>query len=165
MMENFYYITKKQARDLGRIEYGNNQTFDPFCGETLSGFYLISETMYNVIKDLPQAANIDWSLSKFTSKENLQLRQLNMPNNITNSDWKELSQAFFYSSLMSKAIQNASPNAYSTFLKVLTDGENNYASENAFLAMFNAMGITWTTAEKAEINTILTNNNFTVQIS
>ena len=163
-MENFYYITKKQARDLGKITYGKNQVFDPFCGETSQGFYLISETMYNVIKSLPQAASINWSLSKFTSKENLQLRQLNMANNITNSDWKELSQAFFYSTLMSKALSSASPNAYSTFLKVLTDGENNYASENAFLAMFNALGITWTAAEKTEINTILTANNFTIQV-
>jgi hypothetical protein len=161
-MSKFYQITKKQAKDIGVINYANGHAFDPFVGETVNGFYLVEEQVYNLVKDL---CDINVSRSKISERQNITLRTINLNQKmITNTDWKNLSQAFFYSTLMPKALQYASPNAYSTFLKVLTDGENNYASENAFLQMFNAMGITWTSAEKAEINAILTENNFTIQI-
>lgn len=163
-MENYYIITKHQAKKIGRIDYAKGKRFDPFVGEQTNGFYLVSEQLYEAIKTRPEFENVSFTNTKKTSNINLRTHNINTKM-ITNADWKELSQAFFYSSLMTKVLTQANPNAYSTFLKVLTDGENNYASENAFLAMFNAMGITWTTAEKAEINAILTANNFTIQIS
>ena len=41
---------------------------------------------------------------------------------------------------MTKILSSANPNGYSTMLKVLTDGENNYASEAA-LQVFGMLGI------------------------
>lgn len=158
-MSNFYHITKKQARDLGVINYAPGYAFDPFVGETKNGFYLVDEQMLNHV-------TIDTTKSKKQSKEQIELRTLNLNEKmITNTDWKNLSQEFFYSSLMPKVLSSANSNGYATMLKVLTDGENNYASENAFLAAFNMMGVTWTTQEKAEINNILTANNFTIQVA
>jgi len=156
-MENYYEITKKQARDIGKVMISDYQGFDPMAGEAANGFNLVSEQY---------AKYIDTSKTKLKPKNQIELKTSNINTKmITNTDWKNLSQDFFYSSLMSKVLTNANPNGYSTFLKVLTDGENNYASENAFLSTFNMLGITWTPTEKAEINTILTNNNFTVQVS
>lgn len=163
-MENYYIITKHQAKQLGRIDYAKGKRFDPFVGEQTNGFYVVSEELYNEIKTRPEFENVSFANTKKTNTLNLRTNNINTKM-ATNADWKNLSQDFFYSSLLPKAMQNATPNAYSTFLKVLTDGENNYASENAFLATFGMLGVTWTTAEKAEINTILTNNNFTVQVS
>lgn len=79
-------------------------------------------------------------------------------------NWKGLSQSLFYSAIFQKAKALANPNAYSTLLKVLTDGENTYASENAFLICFNWLDVNFTQSEKTELNTILANNNFTITI-
>jgi hypothetical protein len=79
-------------------------------------------------------------------------------------NWKGLSQDLFYSPLFQKAMMLANPNAYSTLLKVLTDGENNYASQNAFLQAFTWMGVEFTTEEKSELNNILSNNGFTITV-
>lgn len=163
-MENYYAITKHQANKIGRIDYDNGKRFDPFVGEQTSGFYIINEVIYNEIKTRPEFEGVSFDNTKLTSDINLRTFQKD-EKMITNADWKNLSQAFFYSTLMPKAMQYATPNAYSTFLKVLTDGENNYASENAFLMTFNMLGVTWTPIEKAEINGILTANNFTIQVA
>jgi hypothetical protein len=155
-MENYYEITKKQARDIGKVMISDYQGFDPMAGETANGFNLVSEQY---------AQYIDTSKTRLKPKNQIQLRTSNINTKmITNTDWKNLSQAFFYSSLMPKVLSSANSNGYATMLKVLTDGENNYASENAFLAAFNMMGVSWTTLEKAEINAILTANNFTIQV-
>jgi hypothetical protein len=58
----------------------------------------------------------------------------------------------------------ANPNAYSTLLKVLTDGENNFASQNAFLQAFTWMGVEFTIEEKVILNEILSNNGFTIKL-
>lgn len=158
-MSNFYHITKKQANDIGVVQLSKGFAFDPRVGEQTNGFYLVEESVYEQIKN---TVPLNVTYSKLSNQINL--RQINIMANITNSDWKNLSQDFFYSTLMPKVMANATPNAYSTFLKVLTDGENNYASENAFLSTFNMLGVTWTTQEKAQINQILSNNNFTVVI-
>lgn len=79
-------------------------------------------------------------------------------------NWKGLSQDLFYSPLFQKAMMFANPNAYSTLLKVLTDGENNFASQNAFLQAFNWMGVDFTTEEKVILNQILSTNGFTITI-
>lgn len=158
-MSNFYHITKKQAKDIGVVQLSKGFAFDPNVGETTMGFYLVEESVYNQVKD---TVSIDVSRSKLSNQ--ISLRQVNMAS-LTNSDWKNLSQDFFYNStIMTKILSSANPNGYSTMLKVLTDGENNYASEAAFLQVFGMLGISWTQAEKDIINGILTDNNFTIQI-
>lgn len=153
-------ITKKQARDIGYIQTGEWEAFDPFVGETINGMYTVTDEMYSVVSG---NTAIDWTKKR---KETINLRTKTLGKMVTNNDWKNLSQAFFYDSgLMTKILSSANPNGYSTMLKVLTDGENNYASENAFLLVFSMLGISWTTQEKATINSILTANNFTIQIS
>lgn len=79
-------------------------------------------------------------------------------------NWKGLSQGLFYSPLYPKTLIEASPNAFSTLLKVLTDGENGYASENAFLMVFNLLNVEYTQQEKDQINEILSTNNFTITV-
>jgi hypothetical protein len=79
-------------------------------------------------------------------------------------NWKGLSQELFYSPLFQKAMMLANPNAYSTLLKVLTDGENNTASEGAFLQAFTWMGVPFTAEEKGVLNEILSNNGFTITV-
>lgn len=80
-------------------------------------------------------------------------------------NWKGLRINLFYSPLFLKALTEANTNAYSTLLKVITDGEISEASENTFLYIFNMLGMTFSTAEKAELNGYLQANNFTIRIA
>jgi hypothetical protein len=50
-MENFYKITKAEADLLGRFEYAPNMAFDPYCSEQKDGTYIVSETMYLILKN------------------------------------------------------------------------------------------------------------------
>lgn len=79
-------------------------------------------------------------------------------------NWKGLQQDLFYSPLLQKAMILANPNAYSTFLKVLYDGENNYASEIDFLQAFALIGVEFTEEEKSSLNKILSNNCFSIRV-
>jgi hypothetical protein len=50
-MENYYKITKAEADLLGRFEYAPNMAFDPYCSEQKDGTYIVSETMYLILKN------------------------------------------------------------------------------------------------------------------
>ena len=60
-MERFYKITKAEAALIGKFEYAPNQAIDPFVGEQVDGSYLISGTMYNLLKDRAEIKQIDFS--------------------------------------------------------------------------------------------------------
>lgn len=51
MAENYYKITKEDADILGRFEYAPNHLFDPYCSEQKDGTYLVSEKMYQILKE------------------------------------------------------------------------------------------------------------------
>jgi len=79
-------------------------------------------------------------------------------------NWKGLRLNLYNSPLFIRAITEANPNAYSTLLKVITDGEIDNAFEETFLAIFNMLGMTFSAEEKTELNGYLEANNFTIRI-
>jgi hypothetical protein len=78
--------------------------------------------------------------------------------------WKELKMSLFASPLFQRAIVQANPNAYSTLLKVLSDGENGDGNEANLLLMINMLGMTFSAQEKAELNGYFEANNFTIRL-
>ena len=85
-----------------------------------------------------------------------------LPDTIQPPNWAGLTQSLWASPLFKKAVAFGNPNGYATMLKVLTDGENTTASENAFKIAFSLMGLSLTASELTELNTILSSNNFTI---
>lgn len=82
-------------------------------------------------------------------------------------DWVKLEQDLRYfgdGALFGKAVATASPNPFSIFLKTLENGDKGIASENALAYAFSILGVSWTDEEKGQLNTILTQNNFTIQL-
>lgn len=82
-------------------------------------------------------------------------------------NWVKLEQDLRYfggGSLFGKAVAIASPNPFSIFLKTLEDGDKGIASQNALAYAFSILGVSWTDEEKGQLNTILTQNNFTIQL-
>ena len=71
-MEGLYKITKADADLLGRFEYAPNEAFDPYCSEQDDGTFIVSETIYNILRDHPRFKKVNWSL-----KEKIQFEQLN----------------------------------------------------------------------------------------
>lgn len=59
-MENFYKITKAEADLLGRFEYERSKAFDPYCSEQKDGTYVVSETMYTILKNHPKFASVNF---------------------------------------------------------------------------------------------------------
>lgn len=57
----FYKVSEVQAEVIGRFEYSPNEYFDPFINEQTDNTYLISETMYQLLKDTEQFKKIDFS--------------------------------------------------------------------------------------------------------
>ena len=75
-MENFYKITKTQASLLGKIMYAENHQFDPFVGEQEDGNFLVSETLYKLLKHLPEFQKFDWSLVLKVDKDKLKIKKV-----------------------------------------------------------------------------------------
>lgn len=70
-METFYKITKEQAALIGRFEYAPNQMVDPFVGEQKDGSYLVSELVYNMLKDRPEIKKVDFTKCEKISENQL----------------------------------------------------------------------------------------------
>lgn len=81
----------------------------------------------------------------------------NLPN------WTQLKHELLETTIFQKALKYGNGNAYATILKVITDGETTWASENLFRSMFLALGITLTEGETALFNQILERNQFTIR--
>ena len=73
-MDNFYKITKEEADLIGRIMYSQCQMFDPYCGETEDGFYLIEDSVYELLKDREEFKKIDFLSKTKINKEDIQLK-------------------------------------------------------------------------------------------
>ena len=74
-MENFYKITKNQADLIGRFEYAPHQMLDPFVGEQEDGTYLISEKMYELLKNRDEIKQIDFSKCELIEKTKLKTKE------------------------------------------------------------------------------------------
>ena len=74
---NYYNITKAQANSIGYFEYAPNQAIDPFAGEQADGSCVISEKVYNLLKDHPKMKVVDFTkqpvFDEQTTKDNLKL--------------------------------------------------------------------------------------------
>lgn len=46
---------------IGKFNYSTNQSFDPFVNEQVDGTYLVSDTMYHLLKDTDQFKLVDFS--------------------------------------------------------------------------------------------------------
>lgn len=68
-METFYKITKAQAEAMGKFFYDKNKMFDPFAGETKDGYYLVTEDMYQIVKERIEFKKVDFG--KITTVERL----------------------------------------------------------------------------------------------
>lgn len=68
-MEQYYKISKAEADLLGRFEYAPNQAFDPYCSEQTDGKYVVSETMYNILKAHPKFAGVDFEAKTKTGHD------------------------------------------------------------------------------------------------
>lgn len=76
MAEKFYKITKKEAELIGRFEYAPNQAIDPFVGEQEDGSYLVSETVYELLKDREEFKKVNFEGKETISKENLDTKEV-----------------------------------------------------------------------------------------
>jgi hypothetical protein len=80
-------------------------------------------------------------------------------------DWNGLTQDLKNSPLMLFAYQYANPNGFNLFLKTLTDGENSSASEGFLLTTIGMCQLSFSTTQKAQLNQMLADNNFTIRVS
>lgn len=67
----YYKITKAEADLIGRFEYDTNRAIDPYVNEQKDGTYLVSETMYNILKDHPKIKQVNFSVKTPIEKEAL----------------------------------------------------------------------------------------------
>lgn len=74
-MEKFYKITKDQADLIGRFEYAQNKVIDPFVGEQNDGTYLVSEYMYELLKERDEIKKVDFSKCELITKEELDTKE------------------------------------------------------------------------------------------
>ena len=74
-MEKYYKITKDQANLLTRFSYAPNQDFDPFVGEQVDGSYLVSEKVYELLKNREEFQKVDFSV-----KTKIEYEKLNTKN-------------------------------------------------------------------------------------
>ena len=74
-MEKFYKITKDQANTIGRFEYAPYQMLDPFVGEQEDGTYLISEAVYELLKNRDEIKKIDFSKCELIEKDKLKTKE------------------------------------------------------------------------------------------
>jgi len=76
-MENYYKITKEQANLITYFEYAKNEAIDPFAGEQKDGTYLISESMYKLLKQNDNIKKVDFTkcplIDETTAKDGIKI--------------------------------------------------------------------------------------------
>ncbi len=60
-METFYKITPGQAALIGKFEYAPNQFIDPFVNEQKDGTFLVSDFIYQLLKERSEIKKIDFT--------------------------------------------------------------------------------------------------------
>lgn len=84
--------------------------------------------------------------------------------NVNAPKWLNLEQTLRYSSLFEKAWTEASDKGFNLFTITLINGKSGVASEAALSFAFEMLGVTWDENEKEQLNQILKDNNFTIQL-
>lgn len=92
-----------------------------------------------------------------------------VPDPVELPNWLGLEQALRYSPLYGKALTLAKTSlpvavGMNLFMMTLSNGKRGDASENALAFAFSQLGIEWSEEELDGINTLLSNNNFTITI-
>ena len=103
----------------------------------------------------PIIENGDFVMELISSEE--------VPDVIHPPNWLTFKETLFKSALFFRALTEANPNAYSTLLKIIQDGENNVGNENNFQYVFNLLGLKLTEEETIYLNSTLESNNFTIR--
>ena len=83
-------------------------------------------------------------------------------------NWTQLKNALYNSVLFADiAEERISINqfGYSTFLKTITDGEAGNSDEKTLLKMFGLLKIDFTDEQKSQINKMLSDNYFEIQLT
>lgn len=107
----------------------------------------------------------------YTTDENgnsILINTIEIPDPILQPNWIKLTNDLYSSNTFNYALNTSNILnlvMYTTLLKVLTDGENGSpnATEEVFLN-FLSKSMIYTLEQKTEINGILINNNFSVQL-
>jgi len=82
-------------------------------------------------------------------------------------DWIGLEKSLRYSheaALFGKAFTNASDKGFNLFTVTLINGKAGQSSEAALAFAFSQLGVAWTETEKGQINQILTDHKFSIQL-
>ncbi len=78
-MEALYCeITPEEANVIGRFEYKPNHLFDPFVGKQVSGNYLVSKGMYELLEKTEQFKKIDWTEKQFKEVKELSFEKTDL---------------------------------------------------------------------------------------
>ena len=70
-MAKYYKITKDQAALIGKIMYAENRQFDPFVNEQTDGTYLVSDDMYNLLKERDEIKKVDFTKRPLIEKKSI----------------------------------------------------------------------------------------------
>lgn len=82
-------------------------------------------------------------------------------------NWRGLTEGLYASNIFMLVLMgqvSVSSIAYSTLIKMLTDGEAGNCSQEKLLSILQVLSGSFSQEQKDEINTILTNNLFTIQL-
>lgn len=87
------------------------------------------------------------------------------PDLILEPDWTQLKFDLLTSPILAPLVSTTNPQGFTVFTTYLTAGEIGNSNPENFPVYFAYMGLTLTTDQRTAINTILTNNNFTIQLT
>jgi len=90
---------------------------------------------------------------------------IEVPDATLSPNWTKLKSDLLTNPDLSILLPNTSPQGFTVFTTFLSDGQNGHSDQRNFPEYFSYMGLTLTNEQKTAINTILTNNNFTVQLT
>jgi len=82
-------------------------------------------------------------------------------------NWKGLKTSLFYSTLFQRAVleyETINHTIFSALTTTLSDGVNGNAKEQTVLSLINKLNMTFSEAEKAELNGYFETNNFTIRL-
>lgn len=88
-----------------------------------------------------------------------------VPDSVFLPNWTKLKSDLLTSPDLAVLLPHTSPQGFTVFTIYLTDGQNGHSDQRSFPIYFSYMGLTLTDTQKQVINTILTSNNFTIQIN
>ncbi len=80
------------------------------------------------------------------------------------ANWKAFKENLFNTPIFLKLISEANPNAYTTLIKIIQDGEDGKGKEDNFTFMFKLLNVNWNDSEIKLINEALNINGFSISV-